>query len=189
MGVNDPEAELKHLMLCGLNGDAVAWRTLLRALRTPLRGYFTRRLFDGAADAEDLVQDTLIAIHAKRGTWDPTQPFTNWLYAVARYKLIDHLRRQGRRSTVPIEEAAAIFAGSDVEEALARRDLTRALAILPARQRRLIEDVRITGLTIAEAAARHGFTAGAAKVSLHRALKTVSAHVGARSEEADREDG
>lgn len=186
--MSDQETELKDLMQRGLDGDAAAWRALLGILRAPLRGYFTRRLFDGAADAEDLVQDTLIAIHAKRETWDPNQSFTAWLYAVARYKLIDHLRRQGRRATVPLEAASALFADDNTEEGAVRRDLTRVLSILPVRQQRLIQDVRLTGMTIAEAAARHGFTPGAAKVSLHRALKTAAGHVGAQLAEVDRED-
>lgn len=167
-------------MLQGLDGDAVAWGRFLSDLRGPLRGYFTRRLFDGGADAEDLVQDTLIAIHAKRATYDRDQPVTGWCYAIARYKLIDHLRRCGRRPTAPLEEASALFADDTAEEGVVRRDLARVLSVLPQRQRRLIEDVRVTGYSIAEAAARNGFTEGAAKVSVHRAMKTLSASVDPR---------
>ena len=60
-----------------------------------------------------------------------------------------------------------------------RRDLRRVLSILPLRQRRLIEDVRIGGYSLAEAAARNGFTEGAAKVSVHRSMKTLAASVSA----------
>ena len=48
----------------------------------------------GAAPAEDLVQETLIAIHSRRATYDPGQPFTAWVYGIARYKLIDEFRRE-----------------------------------------------------------------------------------------------
>ncbi len=173
----DREAHLKALMLRGLDGDAGAWRVLLTEVRGALCAYFKRRLFDDGAEAEDLVQDCLIAIHAKRATFDRAMPFTAWAYAIARYKLIDHLRRQGRRATVPLEDASVLLADHTVEDGVVRRDLTRVLAVLPMRQRRLVEDVRIGGFSVAEAAARNGFTEGAAKVSVHRSMKTLSASV------------
>lgn len=169
------EAHLKSLMLRGLDGDASAWRVLLTDLGGHLRPFFTRRLFDGGADAEDLVQETLIAIHAKRATWDRTQPFTAWAFTIARYKLIDHLRRQGRRPTGPLENAAELVADHTVEDGVTRLDLKRCLSLLPARQRALIEDVRLKGLSVAEAAERHGYSVPAAKVSLHRSLKKLTA--------------
>ena len=171
----DREAQFKALMLRGLDGDAMAWRVLLSDLGGHLRPYFIRRLFDGGADGEDLVQETLIAIHAKRATWDRTQSFTGWAYAIARHKLVDHLRRQGRRPTHPLEEASALFADHTVEDGAARADLGRCLSMLPARQRRLIEDVRLRGLSVAEAGERHGYSVTAAKVSLHRSLKALTA--------------
>ena len=164
-------------MLRGLDGDAAAWRVLLSDVRGALSAYFKRRLFDSEADAEDLVQDCLIAIHAKRATFDRGMPFTAWAFAIARYKLIDHLRRHGRRATVPIEDSNFLMADHTVEDGVVRRDLTRVLSVLPKRQRRLVEDVRIGGFSVAEAAARNGFTEGAAKVSVHRSMKTLAASV------------
>lgn len=162
-------------MLRGLDGDAAAWRVLLGEFGAHLRSWFARQLFDGGADAEDLVQETLIALHAKRATWDPTQSFTGWAWTIARHKLIDHLRRRGRRPTRPIEEAEMLFADHTVEDGATRADLRRCLSALPVRQRRLIEDVRVQGLSVAEAAARHGYSVTAAKVSLHRSLKLLTA--------------
>jgi RNA polymerase sigma-70 factor (ECF subfamily) len=188
--VIDRETEFRSLMLQGLDGDAAAWRLLLSALAGHLRPFFVRRLHDGGRDAEDLVQETLIAIHAKRATYDPGQAFTGWVFAIARHKLIDHLRRQGRRPTHPLDEADDLLAEHTVEDGATRADLNRCLALLPARQRRLVEDVRITGLTVAEAAQRHGYSLPAAKVSLHRSLKTLTARFGfdASQKEAARED-
>lgn len=173
--MTDREAHLKSFMLRGLDGDAGAWRVLLTDMGAHLRPFFARRLFDGGADAEDLVQETLIAIHAKRTTWDRHQPFTAWAFAIARHKLIDHLRRQGRRPTHPIDEASDLFAEHTVEDGATQADLGRCLSLLPARQRRLIEDVRLRGLTVAEAASNHGYTLTAAKVSIHRSMKTLNA--------------
>lgn len=173
--MTDRESHFKALMQRGLDGDATAWRVLLTDLGGHLRPFFIRRLFNGGSDVEDLVQETLIAIHAKRATWDTSQSFTGWAYAIARHKLVDHLRRQGRRPTHPLEEASALFTDHTVEEGATRADLGRCLSLLPVRQRRLIEDVRLKGLSIAEAAERHGYSVTAAKVSLHRSLKTLTA--------------
>lgn len=166
----------------GLDGDAVAWRVLLTEMGAHLRSFFARRLFGDPSDAEDLVQETLIAIHAKRATWDPDQPFTAWAFAVARHKLIDHLRRQGRRPTHPLDEASDLFVDHTVEDGATRWDLGRCLSLLPHRQRRLIEDVKLQGLSVAEAAERHGYTVTAAKVSLHRSMKALNARFGPESD-------
>ena len=171
------EVRLKALMLRGLAGDGSAHRELLGVMAGLLRGYFGRRLADGAGDVEDLVQDTLLAIHLRRETYDTTQPFTPWAYAVARYKLMDHFRRRGVRRHVPLEDAGELVAVETAESGAAKRDLDRLLATLPARQRGLVEDVRITGLSMEEAAAKAGMTVTAVKVSVHRALKLLSKRV------------
>lgn len=175
--MSDREDHLKGLMLRGLDGDAGAWRVLLTEMGKHLRAFFSRRLYDGGADAEDLVQETLIAIHAKRATWDPKQSFSAWAYAVARYKLIDHLRRTRRHKHLPLEDAGVLFADVDVEEGVVRSDLKRVLSILPDRQRRLIEDVKVNGASVAEAGAKLGYTETAAKVAIHRSMKTLTASV------------
>jgi RNA polymerase sigma-70 factor (ECF subfamily) len=164
-------------MLQGLAGDAAAHRDLLTVLARLLRGYFGRRLTDGAADLEDLVQDTLLAIHLRRDTYDTAQPFTPWAYAVARYKLLDHFRRRGVRRTVPLEDAGELIASETAESGAVRRDLDRLLMSLPERQRTLVMDVRITGLSMEEAATKSGMTVTAVKVSVHRALKVLAKRV------------
>src|SRR5258708_12384208 len=96
------EAELKNLMVAGLDGDAAAHRTLLDRLSWGLRAYYKSRLARigrSATEAEDLVQEALLAIHIQRHTYDPAEPLTPWVHAIARYKLIDHLRRT--RSPLP----------------------------------------------------------------------------------------
>ncbi|HEX5377550.1 MAG TPA: sigma-70 family RNA polymerase sigma factor [Phenylobacterium sp.] len=173
----DFEDRLKALMLRGQAGDAAAWRELLSALSRQLRGYFARRMDAGAAaDVEDLVQETLMAIHRRRATYDPAQPFTAWAHAVARYKLIDFWRRSRIRKHVPIDDVADWLAedGASAEEGAVRADLDRVLSVLPDRQRALVRDVKIEGLSLAEAGARMGVSEGAAKVALHRAMKVLT---------------
>ena len=171
------EARLKALMLRGLAGDGSAHRELLSLMAGLLRGYFGRRLEGGAADLEDLVQDTLLAIHLRRDTYDTAQPFTPWAYAVARYKLMDHFRRQGVRRHVPLEDAGELIAAETAESGAAKRDLDKLLMTLPDRQRALVTDVRITGLSMEEAAAKSGMSVSAVKVSVHRGLKTMAKKV------------
>jgi RNA polymerase sigma-70 factor (ECF subfamily) len=175
--VTDTESGLKELMLRGLAGDAKAHAQLLGQLGGHLRAYFARRLGPGAAETEDLVQETLLAIHVKRDTYDPRQPFTPWAYAIGRYKLLDHFRRRGVRRAVPLEDAGVLTATETAEEGATRRDLAQLLAELPPRQRALIADVKLTGYSIEEAAQRQSMTPGAAKVAIHRALQRLSRKV------------
>jgi RNA polymerase sigma-70 factor (ECF subfamily) len=172
--VTDTETVLKELMLRGLAGDASAHAQLLGGLSGFLRAYFGRRLGDDAAEAEDLVQETLLAIHLKRDTYDQRQPFSPWAYAIARYKLLDHFRRRGVRRTVPLEDAGVLLATETAEEGVVRRDLAKLMAELPERQSALVRDVKLTGYSIDEAARRQGVTPGAAKVSIHRSLQRLA---------------
>lgn len=160
-------------MLRGLAGDATAHAMLLSGMTGYLRGFFARRLGRDAADLEDLVQETLLAIHLKRETYDTSQAFTSWAYAIARYKLIDRYRRNRIRKTEPIEDAGDLFAADETEEGGTKRDLEKLLSSLPAKQRELLKDVKLTGLSNAEAAARAGMSETAVKVSIHRSLKAL----------------
>jgi len=170
----DIEERLRPLMNRSLAGDADAHRQLLSALGGHLRSYFARRIGTGASEVEDLVQETLLAVHLKRDTYDRALPFTPWAYAVARYKLIDHLRRRHRRVHVPLEDAGVLFTADDSEERVVQTDLDRLLERLPDRQRTLLEDVKLQGLSIEEAARKRGVTAVSARVMLHRTLKWLN---------------
>jgi RNA polymerase sigma-70 factor, ECF subfamily len=170
----ETEQSLRPLMIRSLEGDSDAHRELLGMLGRYLRGYFARRIGTATAEVEDLVQETLLAVHLKRDTYDRSLPFTPWAYALARYKLIDHLRRRHRSIQVPLEDAGALFAAEDAEERALRTDLERLLQRLPDRQRSLIEDVKLQGLSVEEAAQKRGVTAVSARVMLHRSLKWLS---------------
>jgi RNA polymerase sigma-70 factor (ECF subfamily) len=182
------EPELKRLMIASLIGDAAAYRALLTAVGDLLRRYYVRRI--GRDDAEDLVQDALVAIHTRRATYDTEQPLTPWLYAIARYKLVDHLRRIRIRPTVGLDEAGALFAENESEAAIARRDLDILLAALPAATQALIRLVKVDGLTMQEAAERTGRSEIAVRVGIHRALRSVSDRLrdGEPRKGGDRED-
>ncbi len=171
------EGRLRALMLRALDGDAAAQGQMLSALSGYLRAYFARRLGRESADVEDLVQEALLAIHLKRASYDRAQPFTPWAYGVARYKLLDHYRRAGTRAEAPLEDAGALFAADDVAPREARRDLGRLLEALPERQRQLVRDVKLTGLSIDEVSQRSGMSASAVKVAVHRAVQAMARRV------------
>lgn len=175
-------------MLAGLAGEAAPYRRLLEELSQILRAYYARRAPPGI-DAEDLVQETLIAVHSRRSTYDAGQPFTAWAYAIARYKLIDALRRSRLHLRAPAEEADALFtpagASGSAEAAMATRDLERVMADLAPRTRDLIRATRIDGLSTREAAERHGMTETAAKVAIHRGLKSLGGKYGGSDVEGD----
>ncbi|MEO8307470.1 MAG: sigma-70 family RNA polymerase sigma factor [Pseudomonadota bacterium] len=176
------EETFKNLMLRGLDGDADAHRTLLTALAQLLHGYHRRRLGNGAADIEDVVQDTLIAVHERRHTYDRSRPFTVWVYAIAHHKLIDHLRRQRLRVTLALDDFEDLFEAEDDRAARdAGRDVDVLLSQLPPAQSAAIRLTRLEGLSVAEAAAHTGQSESSIKVGVHRGLKKLAALLGSEN--------
>ena len=173
------EAELKNLMVGGLAGDAAAHRTLLDRLSGRLRAYYKSRLARigrSAAEAEDLVQEALLAVHIQRHTYDPSEPLTPWVHAIARYKLIDHLRAtKASLAELPIEAAGEIVAQDDHAGAESAYDLRRLMKRLPEKMRRAIECVKLEGLSVAEAAEECDMSKSAVKINVHRGLRALAA--------------
>ena len=170
------EDQLRAWMTGGLDGDAAAHEALLRALVPLLRSFYRRRLRGADDDVEDLVQETLISIHTRRASYDRDRPFTAWLYAIARYRLIDHLRR--RRAVVPIEDVEAMLIAEGFEDAAAARmDVNALLSTLSPKQARAIRDTHVDGLSVAEAAAKAGIGESDVKVSVHRGIKALAARI------------
>lgn len=164
------EASLARLMAMSQEGDRQAYATLLDACQRWLRGYYARRI--APAQLDDLVQETLMALHNKRASWDSTRPFLPWLAAIARYRWVDHLRRLYRAGEC---ELNSDFAGHDDEPAIsARISLDRLLGLLPDPQSRVIELVKIQGLSIAEASTATGQSESLVKVNIHRGLKKLA---------------
>lgn len=155
-------------------GHGGAYRRLLGEVRVWLLRYFARRL--PPAQVDDAVQETLIAIHEKRHTYDPARPFRPWLAAVARYKWIDRLRAMGRERTDALSDALGIAGHeSEVTSAVLLRDLLERLK--PAQQE-AIRLVKLDGFSVEEASARTGQSPSLIKVNIHRGLKRLAAIVG-----------
>jgi RNA polymerase sigma-70 factor (ECF subfamily) len=117
-----------------------------------------------------------LAIHIQRHTYDPSEPLTPWVHAIARYKLIDFLRRT-RASTadIPIENAEEITARDDHASIESSFDVRRLMKRLPKKMECAIEAVKLDGLSVAEAALRCGLSESGVKVSIHRGLKALAA--------------
>lgn len=156
-------------------GDREAYGALLMDVTPPIVGFLRRRIAD-PHECEDVFQDTLMALHCARHTYDPSRPFEPWLFAIVRHVLVDHFRRRGVRTSrevlvdaLPERSADAASEGPRLEEALDR---------LPAAQREAFEMLQLEGISVAAAAARAGTTTGALKVRAHRAYKALRAILG-----------
>lgn len=174
--VSTMEQELHGLFVAGQSGDAVAYRQFLQRLSTLLRGYFRRRLQQLPDEVEDLVQETLMAVHTQRQTYRPAEPLTAWVHAVARYKLVDLWRRRARHEALnePLDEELGLFAAPDDAAGEARRDLARLLEQLPDHQRLPILHTKLQGLSVLETARLTGMSESAVKVGVHRGLKALA---------------
>jgi RNA polymerase sigma-70 factor (ECF subfamily) len=172
----DFESALKPLWLRAQSGDDAAYRQALGLLASRLRAYFRRRLSGLPDEVEDLVQETLLALHLQRGTYNPTLPVTAWAVAIARHKLVDLWRRRGRRDSLheDIDDVDEQLLAAEPDDGGARRDLQTLLRVLPQAQRQAIVLTKLEGLSVAEAAARTGATASAIKVQVHRGLKRLA---------------
>ncbi|ATQ44616.1 sigma-70 family RNA polymerase sigma factor [Caulobacter mirabilis] len=173
--------QLQAWMIGGLDGRADDHAALLRALVPLLRAFYRRRVRGDGDDIEDLVQETLIAVHTRRATYDRDRPFSAWLFAIARYKMIDHFRRV--RRLVPMDGLEDTLLAEDFAAAVdARMDLSDLLKTLPPKQAAVIQATRVEGRSIAETAEAAGLGESDVKISVHRGLKALFARVqGGRS--------
>lgn len=163
-------------MVNGLAGDAAAYHLLLRELSAHLRAFFRVRLQRVPDEVEDLVQETLLAVHNQRHTYDSGQPLTAWIHAIAHYKMVDLWRRRSRNEVLndPLDDQADLFTAADTEASDARRDLGKLLNRLPDQQRLPILHMKLEGLSVAETARVTGMSESAVKVGVHRGLKALS---------------
>lgn len=177
------EQRLHALMVAGMAGDAAAYRALLEALAPHLRQFLRRRLHQWPDDVEDIVQECLLALHNQRHTWNANLPVTAWIQAIAKYKLIDWLRRHGRRGALHDEydDGDALFASADgagtqaAQEAA--RDLAALLALLPAQQQAAIVHTRLDGWSVRDTALALKISEDSVKTAVHRGLKALAAKI------------
>ena len=173
------EELLRKLLLGGLAGDNVAYQAFLKELTAHLRAFLRKRLARLPDEVEDLVQESLIAVHNQRHTYDAGQPLSAWVQAIAKYKLIDLLRRRigHELRNDPLEDDDEFFSTADADAAEARRDLNKLLDELPDQHRLPIIHTKLDGLSVQEAARLTGMSESAIKVGVHRGLKALAARI------------
>lgn len=175
---SDAESEWSVLLAAANRGDAAAYRRFLTQVAPALRSFVRRALSrSGApqADAEDIVQEILLAVHLKRQTWISSAPVAPWVFTIARHKTIDFLRRHGRRVHLPIDDFTEVLsAGADAPD-LIGTDIDRCLATLSPVQRKVVRSIAVDGASIAQTATNFSMSQGAVRVALHRGLAALAA--------------
>lgn len=171
------EEQWAALLHAALGGDEQAYRQFLVAVTPYLRALAARRCAQfgvPSAETEDVLQEVLIAIHLKRGTWDTQRPIGPWLSIIVRNKLIDILRRRGRRVEVPVEDVIETLAAEETRSGLDAMDAERLIGRLRPPQDDIVRSISLNGASIRETAGRLKMTEVAVRVALHRALKTLA---------------
>lgn len=162
-------------------GDRAAYEAFLKTAANLVRAFVRWRLHD-PEDAEDVVQDVLLALHRYRHTYDPGRPVAPWLYAIARHRLVDATKKRRRRTKTEllqgmhadeVGQLEALFPARPPAEPLLRERLTRALELLSAAQREVIRLLKIEGYSVAEIAQKTDRSPSAVKVTAHRGYKTL----------------
>ncbi len=172
------EQELAELMRAALGGEDVAYAAFLRQVSGLIRSFVRRKLgAGGPAEPEDVLQEVLLALHLKRHTWRASEPILPWVYAIARYKVVDAYRRRGQRVVVDIDDLSDVLAAPEQETA-SERDIERALSSLPAGQRAVVTSISLEGRSIGETANRLTMKETAVRVALHRGLAAIAAKFG-----------
>lgn len=168
--------EWERLLAAANAGDRAAFARFLTEVSPMLRGIIRARAASMPADQhEDILQEVLLAVHLKRGTWHEDRPVRPWLYAVARHKIVDAFRKRGQAVHLPIESFAETLAAPQASDPMAARDAAAMLDRIDDRSAALVRAIAIDGESADSAGARLGLGAGAARVRMHRAMKRLSA--------------
>lgn len=176
--MREREDEWTGLMRSAISGDSAAYHRLLKSITPVLRAAARRglsRAGQPADQSEDIVQDILLAVHLKRHTWDANAPFAPWLFAIARNKLIDALRRRGRHIFVNIDDFAETLSEPPPAEAAAPGEVAAQLQSLPPRQRDVLQSIAVESASIRDTARKFAMSEGAVRVALHRGLASLTA--------------
>jgi RNA polymerase sigma-70 factor (ECF subfamily) len=176
----DDEAKVAGLMTAAIRGDEAAYAEFLRLAAGLVRGLARRKLAnDRVVGPEDIVQEVLLAIHTKRHTWRPHEPILPWVFTIARYKIVDVYRRNGKRIFLDVADFEEHLAAPEADEpALPLRQVEAALTILSDGQRRVVKAIAVDGRSISETAAAFDMKETAVRVAFHRGLATIAAKFG-----------
>jgi RNA polymerase sigma-70 factor (ECF subfamily) len=172
--MNRPDIDKLAVQVAG--GDTTVYQTLLQECARIIRGYVYARV--GARDrsaVEDIVQDTLLAIHTKYHSYDPSMAFLPWLRTIAHHKLIDHWRRQKISDIVSIDDNEIhLLIASDTQQTDTIMSLEKLFENLSDKQKHIVQLARLEGKTMVEIATELSLSVSDVKVTLHRAIQKLS---------------
>lgn len=162
-------------------GEEEAYAELLVLLTAATRGYVRLRLGAPVPWLDDVVQETLLAVHHARHTFDGRRPFAPWFYAIARNRFVDVLRREQRVRQHEVVRDTWPEPGSVTDTGASRVDMDavqQALASLPPRQREIVEAMKLRDESVRDIAARLGMTMTSVKVTAHRGYRALRCLMG-----------
>ena len=162
-------------MRLALQGDTQAYARLLQSTARLLRPYLSKRLYSGA-EVDDVLQEVLLSIHKARHTYDGERPYKPWVYAIANFRLQDHLRTHYAdhlHHAVEISELENSLPGDVTEADFSYESISKEVAKLPERQATILQLMHQDGYTAKEVAEKIGMTESAVKVAAHRAYKIL----------------
>ena len=172
----EQETQSAALMRLAQAGDQMAYASLL-ALLTTIARQFARRRLGAVAWIDDVVQETLLAVHGARHTWDPDRTFAPWFYAILSNRLIDVLRRERRVASRELGAEATDFpepaTDPEMSDSIDVEAIRAAVAALPLRQRQVIEQLKFEDRSVREVAGRLSMSESAVKVTAHRGYRAL----------------
>jgi len=172
------DTALRELIMQARRGDQAAYKMLLTRITPVIRRALTARIgrWGQQSAVEDITQDALLAVHLKLHTYDAEQAFLPWLRTVARYKMIDFLRRNKHAPTVSIddENVPELEDAASQQDMTASRDLDKLLSQLKPPAGEIIRALKVEGASVRELAVTHKVSEANIKVIVHRGLQKLS---------------
>lgn len=178
--MDEHELRWAGLLRAERQGDAAAYASLLAEITRALRGLLQARLYHrgfDASEAEDIVQEVLLAVHGKRHTWDAERAFVPWLASIAHYKFVDAARRMGRARLRHVDISRAEFVdvlAAPPSDHDIRHDVELEIAVLPLHQRDVVQSLSVDGHSVRDTARRLGRSEAAIRVTFNRALQRLA---------------
>lgn len=157
-------------------GDSEAYEKLLIAISPEIHRFASLKT-GHLASADDITQEVLVAIHSSLQTYSPGQSFKNWMLAIARYKIIDHLRERQRKwgKNVEFEEKLVTIDDSDAKEEGGELEMAVENAVndLPDEMKRAVSLTKLQGLSTEQAAEVEGISSAALRTRISRAYQIL----------------
>jgi len=132
---------------------------------------------------EDVLQDTLLSVHRFLHTYLPGKPVGPWVYAICHHRMVDFYRRKRRiqlvESDVDVDDQVVVQI--EQKDQSLNGSALDALNRIPERQRRVIEMLKIYGLSVKEVAVHTGMSESSVKTTAFRGYESIRKLFGMKS--------